>query len=383
MSGPASAEEAILIDPAAPRQVAFEASLFGYKRFPQQIFTAQKGEQFGIPTELIYTSASSIPAIEQEAAASGRDVFDLDASQVVALLRSKHRQRVGVGRDVRSSTTIIPWVDPPEVDAEFVTALVSSELVSNAFRVFDGEIIGNEVEMISVDNQVARDFWKAYSSLDSLNAVDPFEKLMEFDRVEANLVRYPILLQSAKISFSPVSFGEIFVYSSDDRGLRIPPPISKKYDVYWVEFPVSLRDLSDDYVVEISFHVFLPDDSRALDLIPRRFGIERDVTEEVSSPEFTVRDVSLGEFYNRTVSYTTLKPTIVATGLREHKFSWVLTGEAVSTGSYLFVGVLGVPKSRCKISTGLGVNAKTTDFLGLQGNVAGTGVILTEIELPC
>jgi hypothetical protein len=168
-----------------------------------------------------------------------------------------------------------------------------------------------------------------------------------------------------------------------DRNLNIPPPISRKYDVYWVEFQLTLRNLEDDYVRLVSFHVFLPEDSTALDLIPWRFGVEATVTETTGSPPITIKDVTVGEFCKKTVAYTMLRPTIVATGLREHRFSWVLTEEAASTGSHLFVGLLGVPKSQCRISAGLAVDAETTDWLGLQGDVAGTGVIFREINLPC
>jgi hypothetical protein len=165
----ASADEVILLDPSADRQTEFQVPLFGYREFPQQIFTSQKGENFGLPTELIYTSASRIPEVEEEATSKGTDIFDLDAGQVVALLRSRSVDEIAPTPGISRPTTNIPWTESSEVDAAFVTALVSSELVRSDFSIFYGEIIGDKaVEMISVDREVAKDFWDAYSNLEGL-----------------------------------------------------------------------------------------------------------------------------------------------------------------------------------------------------------------------
>jgi hypothetical protein len=375
-----AADEPILLDPKAPHQVSVEVPLFGYRRFPQQIFTVQKGNQFGLPTELIYSSAAQIPEIKQEAAEAGKSIFDMEAYEVVQLVRSQSRWEEEPGRsDATGPKTSVPWVGAPQVDAGFITRLVSSELIDQNFSIFEAELLDRDVEMVSMDLEVARNFWSSYSDLESLKFYDPFYRADQFNEIGMALAQYPALLEAAKINFSPVSFGETFSYSAQEKGLEIAPSILRKYDVYWVEFAVSLRDLNESDVTEISFHVFLPDDSIALDLIPRRFGHEMQVSQTTKSPEITVKQVSLGEFYSRTVAYTALKPTIVATGLRENQFSWVLTDDAVATGAYLFVGILGVPTGQDCINTGFGVNAKTSDFLGLQGDVAGTGIIFKQL----
>jgi len=377
------ADEIILLDPNAHRPAVYVTDLFGYKRFPEELFRVQRGEKTGLPAELIYASASKTPAIEAAVEASGKTINELETGEVVELARAKFYE-ITRNPPLRSkTTTFVPWVGAQEIDAEFITLLLSSELINENIDIFDGDIVGDPVEMISINDDVGRIFWNAYSSLENFRSYDPFERLQQFETIQASLNEFPVLLQAAKISFSPVSFGEIFVYSKNDRDLIIPPPIDRKYDVFWVEFPVSLRDLEAEYVTEVSFHVFLPENARALDLIPWRFGAETVVTEESKTPAVTFKEVTIGEFYKKTVAYTTLKPTIVATGLREHKFSWILTGEAISTGSYLFVGVLGVPKGQCAINAGLGVNAKTTDLFGFQGDVAGTGIVFMEIGLPC
>ena len=216
ISAIAAAEEIILLDPSAARPIAIEVPLFGYKRFPEEIFAAQKS-RYGLPAELIYVSASKIPAIEAAAAASGKDVFDLGAKEVVALVRAQqHVFASGQQAATSSPSTIVPWVGTA-VDADFITDLVSSELVGRTIDIFDGEMTGDYIEMVSIDENVGRDFWNAYSNLENFNRYDLFQRLDQFQKIETTLDKYPLLLQAAKITFSPVSFGEIFVSSSAER----------------------------------------------------------------------------------------------------------------------------------------------------------------------
>ena len=162
------AEETIVLDPAAPRLTAFDVSLFGYKRFPAELFVVQKGDRLGLPTELIYTSASKVPSIEEAAAAVGKEVFDLAASEIVALARSKQQELKSDRLNFLDVTTIVPWFGAPEVDARFITALISSELVDSNFNVFTGSIIGEDVEMISINKDAGFVFSRAYSNLQDM-----------------------------------------------------------------------------------------------------------------------------------------------------------------------------------------------------------------------
>jgi len=371
--------EPILLDPRTPHKVSTEVPLLGYRRFPQELFTLQKGKEFGFPTELIYTSAAQIPEIEKEAAQRGIKIYNMDASEVLKLVRETENKHKPISSVKSTTKTIVPWAGLPQVDAEFITKLVSSELINKDAATFDGYLVGRPVEMVSIDREVLRNFANAYSNLDTLKFYDPSQQIDKFENIHATLAPYPALLEAAKINFSPVSFGETFSYSAQDKGMEIPRSIRDKYDVYWVEFAVSLKDVKEGSLTEVSYHVFLPEDTIALDLIPRRFGREAVVVEKENTPKITIGQASLGEVYGGMIAYTTLKPTIVATGLREDQFSWILTDDAVSTGSYLFVGILAVPSGRQCENAGFGVSAKTADWFGLQGDVASTGLIFKQL----
>jgi hypothetical protein len=383
LTGAMASGEPILLNPTAPHKPSTVVPLFGYRRFPQELFTFQKGKEFGFPTELIYTSAAQVPEIIKEAAQKGIKIYDMHASDMLKLIReseSDHESKHAPSSSAsKAAKTIVPWTGLPQVDAEFITKLVSSELVKKDYSIFEGDLVGRNVEMVSIDRDVLRHFAIAYANLDNLKFYDPSEQINQFETVDATLAEYPALLNAAKIVFAPVSFGETFSYSAQEKGMEIPRSIRTKYDVYWVEFAVSLKDVEKGSLTEVSYNVFLPADTIALDLIPRRFGREASVVEKANTPEITIGQISLGEVYGRTIAYTTLKPTIVATGLRENQFSWILTDDAVATGSYLFVGILAVPKGRKCENAGFAVSAKAADWFGLQGDVASTGVIFKEL----
>jgi hypothetical protein len=195
-----AADDVIVLDPLTPREMAFEVPLFGYRQFPEEIFARQKGEKFGLPIEWIYASAAKVPAIEAAAAASGKAVFDLEASEVIALARSKRDEIGSSQRPSRETMAIMPWARS-EVDATFITALLSSELMGHDYDVFDSEILGGDAEMISIDKSVGIDFWSVYSNLSEIKRFDPSEKVNQFDRTQTTLSKYPALLQAARLRY--------------------------------------------------------------------------------------------------------------------------------------------------------------------------------------
>jgi hypothetical protein len=78
------------------------------------------------------------------------------------------------------------------------------------------------------------------------------------------------------------------------------------------------------------------------------------------------------------VAFTYIKPTIVAVGLRERQFSWLLRGEAVGIGSHKFVVVAGVPKGEVTIDFAMSGHVRLRKGIlgGLfeSGDIAGTDV---------
>jgi hypothetical protein len=99
---------------------------------------------------------------------------------------------------------------------------------------------------------------------------------------------------------------------------------------------VALNPLEDlqSKVDELSFFVSLKTkDAEALDLVPLRFGVEVSKKEQTGVPDVKVEaggtGVSIGSVYSQEVTFKSLKPTIVGTGLQAAKFGWSPQADAV------------------------------------------------------
>ena len=168
--------------------------------------------------------------------------------------------------------------------------------------------------------------------------------------------------------------------------MRVPDSINKLFDVYWIDFAVSDAELKKDTAAEFRFTVNAPDNIIALELIPIRFGSEQAVKTEKKSPEIKVEtsvgSISLGEFYGTTVEYKTLRPSILADGLQQSKFGWILLDEMIDQGTKRFAAIMGAPKGTRQITVQLIATIKTDTMLGFKNDVASTLPQQVQINLP-
>jgi hypothetical protein len=240
----------------------------------------------------------------------------------------------------------LPWVDA--INARLIVDLASSELVPDHFIVYQGGIVAGAEQMVEVDRDVGQTFSIAYSSIDVSRLYDVRDRVEALQEADAQLAAYPLMFDALKVELSPISFGKPLSVPAEEQGLKIPPSISRRYDVYWLEFALSLREIRSSDVEEVLFDVRFPNDVIALELIPLLYGKERQVVQSESTPPITVAGrgaaVTIGEFYKQTVTFTTLEPTIVAVGLRESNVAWRLRDEAIRLGSQKFIAIVGVPK---------------------------------------
>lgn len=118
--------------------------------------------------------------------------------------------------------------------------------------------------------------------------------------------------------------------------------------------------------------------SEALELVPIRFGQEQDVKTKAGIPEAKVEaggvGIELGQIYGQEVTFKTLKPTIVGTGIQASKFGWTISGDMLDMSAKRLIAVVGVPKRSPKLEFDMVVSAKTNPkALGfVQGNVASS-----------
>jgi hypothetical protein len=127
-----------------------------------------------------------------------------------------------------------------------------------------------------------------------------------------------------------------------------------QWDIYWVNFAFSIDpsacsiSTTECQIKEVYYSTQLDDRDIALELLPERYSIPVKVKETSKTPEIGVEahgmSLHVKEFYEQTVEYEQLRPTIIANGLQEHKFGWILKDDAAGEGANRFVGVIGVPK---------------------------------------
>ena len=207
-----------------------------------------------------------------------------------------------------------------------------------------------------------------------------------FAELLSSIRRYDSLAKSFLVYIGRITFGLPIPSRAEEIGLVVPDFISRNFDVYWVEFTVTYREMADDDLAEMVFNVSLPLDFVVLELIPVRYGPSAKITETESSPEFTVKlgeaEVSVGEFFGNKVSYSVIRPTIIGYGKGENVVSWSLHDEGVSAGSHTFVTIIGTPKGREVLPLAMTAHVRTQGVFGMEGKIAGTEVEALELALP-
>ena len=187
--------------------------------------------------------------------------------------------------------------------------------------------------------------------------------------MEVASAQFPIVDFKKTLTFEVgnATFGELRVQSAREAGFQVDKRIAKANDVYLVEFAVTLYDLPTSDIDEVSFRVDCAKICTAWELAPMRVVAVDENTTSVNTPAVTFKDLTVGEFFKKTVTFKTLRPQIIAFGLREDKFSWSLKEDAVSTGSYVFLAALGVPKGTKNFEVRRSIAVRASDGLITEG----------------
>lgn len=145
--------------------------------------------------------------------------------------------------------------------------------------------------------------------------------------------------------FGTITVGYPVVYTSEEMKMEVPESLSRKYDVYLIEIPITVSMNAYDYnIEEFFFGMQMPHDFVALELFPLRVSMEIDREERFGAPEFTIRGMDIGEFFGVTLRYKNIVPVLYASGLGTSAFSWTARDQAARVGSHRFVLILAAPK---------------------------------------
>lgn len=147
-----------------------------------------------------------------------------------------------------------------------------------------------------------------------------------------------------------------------------------------MEFSFSLYDLPSDFLKELSFRISCSS-CTAWEIAPLKLMKSDFVTDKMNTPVISINGLSVGQFFERTIKYETLRPQIVAYGLREDSFSWSLQDEALGMGSYVFVAALGVKKGAKEVTIQKSVAIRTKNDWLTETQYATTEILLESIDL--
>jgi hypothetical protein len=274
---------------------------------------------------------------------------------------------------VWDATTIMNMVATGAIDTDHVEVL---------------NVDGDHIETVRFASSVADKLGDIYKSKPFFEQQSPYEAGVLMAALQNGIREYDSLERALLEYIGDITFGEPIIYTAAEKKLEIPSSISERYDVYWIELSASFRGIEDSDITELAVNFAFPEGGVALELIPLQYGPEVEVQEKQAIPgvEVSIKGLraAIGEAFNRIVAFTYIKPTIVAVGLRERQFSWLLRGEAVTIGSHRFVVVAGVPKGEVGIDFAMSGHVRLRkgilEGLFASGDIAGTEVKVIPIS---
>ncbi len=351
--------------------------MVGFRKFPKGVSIFEvTGEKAGIPADLFIESAKATTWAADELKKFGKNPSNANLADWYRVSASP----AGFSKACLAKPTVsaLRYAGRVvEADPNLVLCLTHTEInFPEGLRTFHHPVGGSNIEFLEVDQRAFQKFTGSYALVDSASELKSSQAYVKLSNASANINSLPLLNQSAKSVAGEVSFGRPVVYSANEKKLVLPESITSKSDVYWIELALTFRDINPDNLSELEFDAAAPPETSALELIPYRFDKETNVKSLTSSPDIKVEaygaKVDLGKVFEQEISYKSLKPMIVASGLRESEFSWTLTGESVQKGSQRFVAVLQVPKRQSQIILQFRARAKTKRTFGFQGDIIST-----------
>lgn len=396
VKGLSAADIIVRQEPLTQKDTLATKPLYAYLRFPEMIFTPSlKTGQAALPMDVFYKAAEALPDITEKLTISGKKILDVSPVMLMKLLRGYSKssavsdikkQRLKHIRDLEKRPLAI--MKSPiniKIDAKFIADIAASEMFPyKIIKTYKAKYFGEQKQMVVIDRAASWDFYHAYRKLKNIPNFKAQMKHIEFASVRKDLSKYPYLDRNSKLSIANISYGRPIIYTAEEKGLRLPYSLSRDSDVYWVEFAISLHTPTANSFDEIVFNVRMLKAAIALDLLPWEYGVRKKIKEKTALPSVKFKlsglMIEIGEFYRRSVAFEMLKPVIIATGLQENRFSWILRDEAVDVGSKRFVAIISVPKTVIKLPIVMNVSATTKSLL-FQGRTAFGESVLHDLQL--
>jgi hypothetical protein len=242
---------------------------------------------------------------------------------------------------------------------------------------------GNEKDSIlTLDQTLADSIQATYHPLKPVLSTET-ERLSALNAAIQQAATDLTVATALLIDEGDADLGIPLAFTAKDKSLTVPPSLSERYDIYWLELAFSPSEELTQRVNELRYNItLLGEKILALDLLPERVGIEVNSTTRANTPNIQVNGLVIGEMFARTVAYKYLRPTIISRGVLTSSFGWIYTDESIDASAKKMFAIIGAPKGTKRVDAEIVVMAKCSRYLGLASEWASTARIPYEIPLP-
>ena len=393
-----ASDHTILVDndSSVELQLSASAVLTGFRSIVAPSFTTGEKGDFNFPRGLIVDAALAFPEVKAKILVGGyrpnnislevlkNIILDSGYSEKCLYNETEEDSLVGSSYIMAIPTEYYPdqeihFFSPVSVMNPFSTDVIDIDKVNNIW------VEGNVISYYAVSDVYEDELNFLYQALSRAKHYESRDLQIDLIGLRNSIREYDALERSLLYKLGEISFGMPLVQTAREMALIVPGSIASRFDVYWVELAITFRCFDAGELEEMSFNVGLPADHVALELIPLRYGPQIETQVDTRSPEIGARvggvNVTIGEFFRKTVGYSHIKPTVTAAGLREDRFSWTLRDEAIALGSHKFIVVIGVQRGADAVELSMSAHVKTDPSLFFAGNVAGTDVKVINVRL--
>lgn len=199
-----------------------------------------------------------------------------------------------------------------------------------------------------------------------------------FNVASATVRNYDVLQKSMLYSIGRITFGKPLVLTAKEAEIGVPESIDRESNIFAIVLPVTFWDIDPNGIEELTVNFGLEPELIAIELFPDNLGTPVSQENKSGLPEMEMsvgdRSLKIGQFITTNVRYNFVKPTILALGVGEENFSWLVQGEAIRAGAFKFVAIIVVPKGRQFVDIAQSAHVRIkSDIWKLQaGGLAGT-----------
>jgi hypothetical protein len=390
-----------------PTEILAEVPLVGHRAFPQNalVLVDRKKNEWAIDASILYAAAVQDSDLVNSVGMDTSQIMGLELPDLLALYR-----KVGSNRMQQGSCTY-ERPDPAVCrqsmvvrlgqDSEFAGQSVDAALVRSAVSDWSsGSVVALNDDGLKkgrvgfrVDPRFGEYTHELYASLLAASTMaksgNTAQSAFELARLTKIASMNAHLAAASAVPLTKIAIGTPLHFPAAEKKLNVERSIAKQRDIYWVQFAINPKEDLRKSVTEIAFFVTLKTKgAQAFELAPLRYGHEHEIKEERKTPEVKVETpqggVSIGTFYGQEISYKSLKPTIVGTGLQSAEFGWVMYDEMMDMSAKRFIAIVGVPKNTKKLEFEMVVTARPSavfSFFPVQEQFSASQPMLHAIEL--